>query len=105
LKNIAYGDLITTKKNPAGYLEYNDVIKRGGYSIYRLLLHDSERKSEWIAALLDFDVLLEHDKDLIAIAVPPDINSDSLVDYILDGKSHGWWGAQDGFIFGDDSPK
>ena len=101
LRNIAYGDLITTKTNPAGYREFEKVIKRGGFSIYRLLLHDSSRKAEWVAAFLEFDVLLEHDEDLIAIAVPPDADSEGLVTYILDGKSRGWWGAQDGYIFGD----
>lgn len=104
LRNVAYGDLITTKRNPAGYLEFEKVIKRGGYSIYRLFLHDSDRKAEWIAALLEFDVLMEQDRHLIAIAVPPDVDSESLITYMLDGKSRGWWGAQDGYIFGDDSP-
>jgi hypothetical protein len=101
LKNVAYGDVVKTRENPSGYLEFAEVVKRGGSSVYRLLLHESAkaRKDEYIKALLDFDVLLEHDGDLIAIAAPPDADSDALVEYILQGKATDAWGAQDGYIF------
>jgi hypothetical protein len=48
--------------------------------------------------LLDFGVFLERGDSLIAIAAPPDIDSDALVDYILEGKRSGLWGSQDGYI-------
>jgi len=48
---------------------------------------------------LDLDVLLGQDGNLIAIAVPPSADTDAIVDYILDGKRSGFWGAPDGFVF------
>lgn len=43
LRNVAYGDTISTTDNPAQYLNFKEVVKRGGYSIYRILLHDSSK--------------------------------------------------------------
>jgi hypothetical protein len=62
------------------------------------LLHDVSRLDEVQEKLLDFGVLLERDDSLIAIAVPPDVDSDALVDYIIKGKQLGLWGSQDGYI-------
>ncbi len=99
LRNVAYGDTISTRDNPLGYLEFKEVVQRSGYSVYRILLHDSTKKDELIHRLLDLDVLLGQDGNLIAIAVPPSADTDAIVDYILDGKRSGFWGAQDGFVF------
>jgi len=99
LRNVAYGDTIRTQDNPSGYLEFSKLVKRGGFSIYRILLHDSSQKDKLITKLLEFDVLLEQDGDLVAIAVPPTADTDGIVDYLLDGKSKGLWGAQDGYLF------
>ena len=98
LRNVAYGDTISTEEDPSGCLQFKQIIARGGYSIYRILLHDSTKRDELITTLLDFDVLLEQDGDLIAIAAPPTANIDAIVDFILKGKSAGFWGAQDGYI-------
>ena len=98
LNSVAYGDTISTSAHPGGYLQFKEVLKRGGYSIYRIFLHDSTNKERWITELLDFDVLLEQDGNLIAMAVAPSVDSDALVDYILAGKAKGLWGAQDGYI-------
>jgi hypothetical protein len=98
LRNVAYGDTISTEENPPGCLQFKEVISRGGYSVYRILLHDSTKKDELITKLLDLDVLLEQDGDLIAIAVPPTADNDAIVDYIFKGKSAGLWGAQDGYV-------
>jgi hypothetical protein len=57
LRNVAYGDTISTKDN-GGCLEFRAIVKRGGFSVYRILLHDSTRKDEWIRKFLEFDVLL-----------------------------------------------
>lgn len=102
LRNVAYGDTVSTEESPSGALRFREVIERGGYSIYRILLHDTTRKDELIRKLLDLDVLLEHEGDLIAIAVPPAADSDAVVDYVIDGKRRGFWGAQDGYVFEDD---
>jgi Domain of unknown function (DUF4265) len=99
LRNVAYGDTISTEQDPSGSLRFKEIMKRGGYSIYRILLHDTAKKDQLIAKLLDFGVLLERDGNLIAFAVPPTANSDAIVDYILAGKKKGIWGAQDGYIF------
>ena len=98
LKDVAYGDTIRIKKNPAGYREFAGVEHRGGYSVYRLLLHDSKRKAEVIERLLDFGVFLEHEGDLIAIAARRNVDSEALVGYIVAGKQANLWGAQDGYI-------
>lgn len=99
LRNVAYADTIKTREDPPGFLKFGEVAKRGGYSVYRILLHDQGKKDELISRLLDFDVLVEQDGNLIAIAVPPNSDSDAIVDYILGGKQRGFWGAQDGYIF------
>ena len=98
IRKVAYGDTISTEENPTGCLQFRDVVARGGYSVYRILLHDATKKDELISRLLDLDVLLEQDGDLIAIAVPPTADTDAIVEYILDGKRAGLWGAQDGHV-------
>ncbi len=98
LRNVAYGDTISTEEDPSGCLRFKDIVARGGYSVYRIFLHDSTKKDALISKLLDLDVLLERDGNLIAIAVPPTADTDSIVDYILKGKSEGFWGAQDGYV-------
>jgi len=98
LRNVAYGDTITTLENPTGCLQFREVVKRGGYSVYRILLHDSTKKEDLIRKLLDFDVLLEQDGSLIGIAVPPTADADAIVDYLLTGKRKGFWGTQDGHV-------
>ncbi|HXP68609.1 MAG TPA: DUF4265 domain-containing protein [Candidatus Dormibacteraeota bacterium] len=99
LRNIAYGDTIRTKPDSGDSLEFGQVVKRGGYSVYRVLLHDPSRKDAVIRHFLDLGALVEHDGDLIAVAVPPTANVDAIADYILTGKDKDYWGAQDGYIF------
>ena len=101
LRNVAYGDTITTRDNPSGCLEFREIAERGGYSVYRILVHDSTKKDELISWLLDRDVLLEQDGNLIAFAVPPDAPRDAIVNHLLEGKERNLWGAQDGYIFED----
>jgi Domain of unknown function (DUF4265) len=98
LRNVAYGDTISTEEDPPNCLKFKAVVARGGYSIYRILLHDATKKDELIRKLLDLDVLLEQDGDLIAIAVPPPADTDAIVGYTLKGKREGFWGAQDGYV-------
>src|SRR5436305_2796869 len=84
LRNIAYGDIISTKNSPSGGLQFDDVLKRGGYSVYRVLLHDPAKKEELINKLLSFDALLEQDKNLVALALPPTADSSAIIQYLLD---------------------
>lgn len=98
LKEVAYGDTIRIKKNPAGYREFDGILRRSGSSVYRLLLHDLSRLNEVQEKLLDFRVILERDDALIAIAAPPDVDLDALVEYIIEGKQSGIWGSQDGYV-------
>ena len=98
LKQVAYGDTIKIKRNPTGYREFDRVEHHSGCSVYRLLLHDASRRDEVLDRLLNFGVFLERDGGLIAIAAPLDVDSDALVNYILEGKRSGLWGAQDGYI-------
>ena len=93
LKEVAYGDTIRIKMHPAGYREFDSVLQRSGSSVYRLMLHDLSRLEEVQERLLDFGVLLERDGELIAIAAPPDVDSDALVDYIIEGKT--FWSLGD----------
>jgi hypothetical protein len=99
LRNVAYGDTIKTKNDEAGNLAFAEIVKRGGYSVYRILLRDPAKKDEVIANLLELGALVEKDNNLIAIAVSPATNPDPIVDYIVEGKRKHFWGAQDGFIF------
>jgi len=98
LRNVAYGDTVSTEEDSFGRLQFKEVIERGGYSIYRVLLRDSTNEEEVVQKLLDFDVLVEHEWNLISIAVPPSVDAEAVVDYILEGKTKGYWGAQDGYI-------
>jgi hypothetical protein len=98
LRNVAYGDTISTVDGPSGSLNFGDIVKRGGYSVYRILLHDPSRQDELISKLLNLQMLLERDGNLIAIAVPPMADSDAIVDHLLEGKRAGIWGLQDGYI-------
>ena len=104
LRNVAFGDTVSTRDDGFGCLDFKEIVKRGGYSVYRILLHDLSTTDAAIKALLDFDVLLEHEGGLIAIAVSPQVNIDRLIDFILDGKDRGLWGAQDGYIADDVTP-
>jgi len=101
LRNVAYGDIVRTEESPSESLRFREVIQRGGYSIFRLLLHDPPTKDEVIRKLLDLDVLLEHEGDLIAIVVPPAADLRAVLDYVVEGKRKGLWGAQDGYVFED----
>lgn len=101
LRNIAYGDTIRTADHPSGCLEFAAVVKRGGYSVYRIILHNPSKEAELIERLLSFGVLLEREGKLIAIAVPAKADADAVVDYLLEGKSQGHLGLQDGYIFED----
>ena len=99
LRNVAYGDTITTTDDSAGCLQFKEIVKRSGYSIYRVLLHDLSKKDELIEKLLSFDTVLEQDGSLIAFAVPQAVDSAGIVEYLLKEKQKGYWGVQDGFIF------
>jgi hypothetical protein len=99
LHNVAYGDTISTADNLSGGLQFRETVERGGYSTYRILLHDPTKKDELIRELLDRGVLLEHEGNLIAIAIPPGADRDAIVSYLLEGKRKGFWGAQDGYVF------
>ncbi len=98
LRDVAYGDTIRTKDDSSGSLRFGLIIRRSGYSVYRIFLHDATKKENLINQLLDFGALVEQDGDLIAFALPPDANADAVVDRVLEGKHEGWWGAQDGYI-------
>jgi hypothetical protein len=72
---------------------------RGGYSVYRVVLHDSTIKTQTVDRLMDLGALVEHDGNLIAMAVPNGTDLDVIVDYILGRKAKCVWGAQDGYVF------
>lgn len=99
LKDVSYGDTIGTTLDSEGCLCFKVLMRRGGYSVYRLFLHDPSHKEVVIRELLELDVLVESKGNLVAVAVPPTADSDTLVDYILAGKDRGTWGAQDGYIY------
>src|SRR5579862_2511040 len=61
LRNVAYGDTISTEEDPENVLRFKEVIRRSGHSVYRILLHDLSRKEELIGKLLDSDALVEQD--------------------------------------------
>jgi hypothetical protein len=83
LRSVAFGDTISAEEDLDGNLRFKGVVKRGGYSVYRVLLHAPSRKEDLIARLLESGALVEQDKNLIAFAVPPTTNADALIDYIL----------------------
>lgn len=98
LRNVAYGDTIRVVENPAGFLEFREIVNRGGYNVYRIFLHDLTEKEQVVNALLRLGGLVECDGSLVAIAIPASADS-VILDYILAGKREGLWGAQDGYLF------
>src|SRR5258708_8389103 len=40
LRNVAYGDTISTEEDPSGCLRFKDIAARGAYSFYRIFPHD-----------------------------------------------------------------
>jgi hypothetical protein len=100
LKEVAYGDRVFVRKNQKGYLEFESVESRGGYSVFRLwLLREEDNALQVVKELVDLGLLVERDGRLIAMSVPPTRNVDQIVSYILAGKASGRWGAQDGYLF------
>jgi hypothetical protein len=99
LRNVAYGDTIITTENNNGNLYFKEIVNHGGYSVYRVLLHDKSQKDQLIKTLLHYDAVVEKDGNLIAFAVLSPTDADALVEYLLKGKAKGYWGVQDGFIF------
>lgn len=99
LKDISYEDVIKAKLSPAGYLEFDCVIKRSGWSVYRLLLKNPSVLKTIVELSKAMGLQVEQDESLMALAVPPSADSDAVIDFILSGKKRGDWGAQDGFIF------
>jgi hypothetical protein len=97
-RNVAYGDTISTSEDQNGNLQFKSILKRGGYSVYRVLLRDPAKGDQLVERLLNFDIVLERDRDLIALAVPPTVDAGPIVGYLLEGKEKGYWGVQDGFI-------
>jgi len=100
LKNVAYGDTIRAIEGSVNLLEFGGVMSRGGYSVYRILLHDWSIKKQTIKDLLALGAVVEHEGRLIAIAVSEVNGAGAVLEYILEGKRQDRWGAQDGYIFG-----
>lgn len=98
LRDVAYGDTIRAIENVAGILEFSEIVNRGGYSVYRIFLHDLAQKEQAVNTLVKLGGLVEHDGKLIAIAAPASADS-AVLNYILAGKREGLWGAQDGYLF------
>ncbi|HJU10161.1 MAG TPA: DUF4265 domain-containing protein [Candidatus Binataceae bacterium] len=99
LRNVAYGDTVRAIEGSVSLLEFGGVVSRGGYSVYRMFLHDFSRKEQTIKDLLALGAVIEHDGRLIAIAISEVNGPGAVLDYILEGKRQDRWGAQDGYIF------
>jgi Domain of unknown function (DUF4265) len=98
LNGVSYGDTIATIEDHDGYLKFKEVLTRGGYSVYRIFLNDSSLADQLVTTVLEFDVLVEREGKLLAIAVPSTGNVDAIIDFLLEGKQDGSWGLQDGYI-------
>lgn len=46
LRNVAYGDSVSTTEDPEGNLHFKNILKRSGYSVYRVFLHDAAKKDQ-----------------------------------------------------------
>ncbi len=99
LNNVAFGDIVGAKVSGKGYWEFDSVIERSGYSVFRLLLRTDESPTMVVDELLRRGFLVERDDKLIALAVSPSSDLEAAVSYILAGKEQGRWGAQDGFVY------
>lgn len=98
VNEVAYGDIVCASPAPEGFLRYERVVERGGYSVYRLLLADDREADAVVDELVEMDCLVERDGRFVALAVSSGDRQDRVVDFIISGKSSGRWGAQDGYI-------
>jgi hypothetical protein len=98
VKSVACRDVIATRLDADGNLEFARVVERGGYSVYRVWLHDASLKAGLTDALLQMGAVVEHDDNLIALGVPPEADGNAILNYLVDGRHRDDWGLQDGYV-------
>lgn len=100
LSDVAFGDEVSVRTSVNGYLEFQSVERRGGYSVFRLLLREKEGNPLYVVReLVDLGLQVEFEARLIAIAAPPAIDADDIYSYIKAGKKSRRWGFQSGYQY------
>ena len=97
---VSRGDSIQVTKNAEGFLQFTEVVSRGGHSTFRAYIDLEKTGVQQFAAALksmgaDCEVTL---KNLVACDVPRDVMS-GVGEYLVRGAEEKKWGLQDGFIF------
>lgn len=99
LKNVSRGDLVAALKRE--FLEFSEVISRGGHNTYRLLLKQLQpgEPSRIINELVERGLAIEEEHGFfLAVDVPPSVDQVAVDSYLVEATQAGRWEMQDGFL-------
>jgi hypothetical protein len=98
VKSVACCDVVATRTDSLGNLEFAGVVERGGYSVYRVWLRDPNLGPALTRALVEMGAVVEQDGSLIALGVSPGVDDRAILEYLIEGRQRDAWGLQDGYI-------
>jgi hypothetical protein len=99
LKNVSRGDLIAASRGE--FLEFNDVVSRGGHNTYRLLLKQLQPDDPFrtISELVKRGLTVEEEYGFfLAVDVPPTVDQKNIDSYFVEETQGKRWEMQDGFL-------
>jgi len=99
LKNVSRGDVVAA--TAGRFLEFTQVVKRGGHNTYRLLLKriQPDDPGRTLNELIKLGLAVEEEHGLlIAVDVPPTVNQMAIDSYLVAQKESGRWEIQDGYL-------
>ena len=98
-RGVAFGDIVSARLTDAGWLEFADVVERGGHSTMRVWLADhlaagaAEVARQFESRGCRVECTLQR---LLAIDVPDGVE-ETVWQYLQDGKARGDWDVQVGY--------
>lgn len=103
-RGVALGDIVCVNISEDGGLEFDQVVRHGGHSTYRVWLRTPQTndpqftidqiKAQGMDAELD-------SSGLIAVDIPPSLSLDKAEAFLFSGEDSGRWGLQEGYRAGD----
>lgn len=100
LRNVSRGDTVLAVQGE--FLEFAEVLARGGHNTYRLLLADVPESeiTSTIAELESLGLAVEKSENgiLLAVDVPPSVDQREIDGYLAEQRELGRWQVQDGFL-------
>src|SRR5258708_1121392 len=99
LKNVSRGDKVSVRKRD--FVEFNEVVGRGGHSTYRLLLREKDQTCCEVATreLESMGLFVEEEHGFfLAVDVPPEVDQTMIDEYLCNQSDSGRWEMQDGYL-------